>query len=299
MVPQGGLFWDGRVNTLQSQALGPLLNPVEMANRDMDSVAAKLRKASYADSFAQLFGATILNSPGRLVDEALFAVARYQVEDVSFHPYTSKYDYWLEGKARLTDTELRGLRLFEDKGKANCAGCHLDRPSKDGQPPLFTDYQYEALGVPRNARSRSTMTRATTTWVCAGRCAGPGHPDPVLRHVPHPHAAQHRHPQGVLPQRRLSQARRTYWRSTISATCNPDKIYPEAADGRAMKFDDLPEAYLPNMDVVDPPFDRKLGQPPAMSKQDMRDIVAFLEHARRRLPARGPARRALKVPGVR
>ena len=29
-VPQGGLFWDGRVNTLQSQALEPLLNPAEM-----------------------------------------------------------------------------------------------------------------------------------------------------------------------------------------------------------------------------------------------------------------------------
>ena len=56
----------------------------------------------------------------------------------------------------------------------------------------------------------------------------------------------------------------------------PEKIYPKGADGKPRKFDDTPEAYLANMDVVDPPFDRKLGQAPAMTEQDMRDIIAFL-----------------------
>jgi cytochrome c peroxidase len=78
------------------------------------------------------------------------AVARYQVEEPSFHPYTSKYDYWLEGRARLSESELRGLKLFNDPDKANCAGCHTSAPTRDGLPPLFTDHQYEALGAPRN-----------------------------------------------------------------------------------------------------------------------------------------------------
>ena len=50
LVPQGGLFWDGRVDTLQEQALGPLLNPLEMANASADAVAEKLRRSAYASA---------------------------------------------------------------------------------------------------------------------------------------------------------------------------------------------------------------------------------------------------------
>lgn len=47
LVPQGGMFWDGRVDTLQQQAFGPLLNPVEMANASVDDVAHKLAQSSH------------------------------------------------------------------------------------------------------------------------------------------------------------------------------------------------------------------------------------------------------------
>jgi cytochrome c peroxidase len=112
MVPQGGLFWDGRVDTLQQQAYGPLLNPVEMANPNVDTVAAKLEQLPYAKRFTDLFGARIFSDKRLAVAEAMFAISRYQVEDPSFHPYNSKYDRWLEGHARLTQAELHGLRLF-------------------------------------------------------------------------------------------------------------------------------------------------------------------------------------------
>jgi len=276
MVPQGGLFWDGRVNTFETQALGPLLNPVEMANKDTATVAMKLRRASYANGFSQLFGTAILANPGRLVDEALFAVARYEVEDPSFHPYSSKYDYWLEGRARLTPAELHGLQLFEDKDKANCAGCHLDRPSKDGQPPMFTDYQYEALGVPRN---RSLKDNIDPRYYDLGLC-GPVRTDlksdtqycamfktPSLRNTATRKAFFHN---GVYHD--LTDVLAFYdFRDT-----DPGKIYPRDKGGRVEKFDDLPKAYLKNVDVTDPPFDRKQGGKPAMSKEDIRDIIAFL-----------------------
>jgi len=150
MVPQGGLFWDGRADTLQDQAIMPLLDPREMDGGDIAFVSAKLGHASYANLFAVLFGPSVFDNPRLLVEEAMFAVGRYQVEEPSFHPYTSKFDYWLEGKARLTAAEMRGYELFNDPKKANCGGCHLAQPSRDGLPPLFTDHQYEALGAPRN-----------------------------------------------------------------------------------------------------------------------------------------------------
>ena len=143
------MFWDGRANTLQMQAAAPVLDPREMDGGSIEKVAEKLRHAPYAKGFTDLFGENIFRNPQMLVSEAMFAVARYEIEEPSFHPYTSKFDYWLEGKARLSDSEMRGYRLFNDPDKANCGGCHISQPSPDGLPPLFTDFQYEALGAPR------------------------------------------------------------------------------------------------------------------------------------------------------
>src|SRR6202012_698938 len=144
IVPQGGLFWDGRADTLQMQASGPMLDPREMDGGSVEIIAEKLRNAPYAKKFAALFGERIFKNTKLLVDEATFAVGRYQIEEPSFHPYDSKYDYWLEGKARLSEAKLGGFKLFNDREKANCAGCHTSQPSRDGYPPTFTDTQYEA-----------------------------------------------------------------------------------------------------------------------------------------------------------
>jgi cytochrome c peroxidase len=57
-----------------------------------------------------------------------------------FYPYTSKYDAWLADKAKLDDTELRGLKLFTDPEKGNCARCHIASKGINGTPPQFTDY---------------------------------------------------------------------------------------------------------------------------------------------------------------
>ncbi len=88
--------------------------------------------------------------PLRAYAAALLAIERFELEDASFHPYSSKYDDFLEGRAVLSKQELRGLGLFNDPRRGNCASCHLDAKGMDGSHPLFTDYQFEALGVPRN-----------------------------------------------------------------------------------------------------------------------------------------------------
>jgi cytochrome c peroxidase len=277
LVPQGGLFWDGRVDTLQQQANGPLFNPAEMDGGDAQTVTQKLMKASYAQSFIQLFGNGIFNDPEQTVSEALFAVARYQIEDPSFHPYSSKYDAWLEGKVKLDPAEIRGYILFNDQTKANCAACHLDQPTYDHHPPLFTDHQYEALGVPRNM---AITANNNPNYDDLGIC-GPFRTDlkdqtqycgmfltPTLRNVATRHAFFHN---GVYHS--LKEVLDFYdYRDT-----NPEKIYPVSGSGTIEKYNDIPARYQMNVDIVDPPFDRHPGEQPAMSAQDMQDIIAFLK----------------------
>ena len=277
IVPQGGLFWDGRADTLQIQASGPLLDPREMDGGSIETVAEKLRHAPYAKKFAGLFGEGIFTSANLLVGEATFAVGRYQIEDPGFHPYTSKYDYWLEGKARLSETEMRGYRLFNDPDKANCAGCHDSQVSREGQPPRFTDTQYEALGAPRNPALVDTRD---PNYFDLGVC-GPIRKDvadqtqfcgmfktPTLRNSATRHAFFHN---GVFQT--LQQVMDFYnFRDT-----DPEKVYPLGADGKVAKYNDMPVQYHANVDVSDPPFNRHPGDAPAMTAQDEADIIAFLQ----------------------
>src|ERR1039458_955720 len=65
----------------------------------------------------------------------------------------------LDGKLLLSPRELRGLALFEDPQRGNCASCHPDCKGVDGSHPLFIDYQFEALGVPRNPQIQANAAR--------------------------------------------------------------------------------------------------------------------------------------------
>jgi len=297
LVPQGGLFWDGRADTLQQQALGPMLDPVEMANTSIEEVSRKLQGSAYRETLLQLFGPTLFQDPQRAVAEAMFAVARYQVEDASFHPYTSKYDYWLEGKARLSAAELRGMHLFNDPNKANCAGCHLSTPSRDGIPPMFTDYQYEALGVPRN--NKLPLNR-NPNFFDLGVC-GPFRSD--LK-------AQTQYCGMFLtPTLRNSATRQVFFHNGIyhsldqvmafynDRDTHPGRIYPRGPDGRIQKYDDIPPRYRANADTKDAPFDRAYGDKPAMTDQDIRDIIAFLRTLTDGYTASDSDQRITKIPG--
>ncbi len=277
IVPQGGLFWDGRADTLQIQANGPMLDPREMDGGSIEIIADKLRSAPYAKKFAALFGERIFKDTKLLVAEATFAVGRYQIEEPSFHPYTSKYDYWLEGKARLSEAEMRGLRLFNDPEKANCAGCHTSQPSRDGRPPAFTDTQYEALGAPRNLALVDTKD---PNFFDLGVCG------PVRKDV-----ADQRQFCGMFktPTLRNTALRKAFFHNGVFHTLqevmdfynfrdtNPEKVYPVGAHGKVQKYNDLPPQYHANVDVADPPLDRHPGDQLAMTAQDEADIIAFLQ----------------------
>ena len=146
---EGGQFWDGRAATLEEQAKGPMIHPLEMSNPDPQAVIKKIRIASYAPMFETVFGKGALDQTDPAYTHMAEALAAFQRSD-TFTPFSSKYDHYLAGKLKLSAQEMRGLRLYEDEKKGNCAACHPNRPSAKGAPPLFTDFTYDNLGVPRN-----------------------------------------------------------------------------------------------------------------------------------------------------
>jgi cytochrome c peroxidase len=277
LVPQGGLFWDGRADTLEQQINGPLFNPAEMDGGSAQEVARKLAAGPYAADFERLFGADIFANAGLAVDEAMFAIGRYEIEDPSFHPFTSKYDAWLRGKARFTRAELAGYLLFNDPARGNCAACHLDQPTRDGRPPLFTDHQFEALGVPRNA---AIAANRDPQYYDLGVC-GPYRTDmraqtqycgmfltPTLRNVALRRVFFHN---GVFHS--LTRVLDFY----VDRDIHPGRFYPRDAAGRVIKYDDIPARYRANVDTVDAPLNRHPGDPPALTRAQIRDVIAFLD----------------------
>jgi cytochrome c peroxidase len=172
---------------------------------------------------------------------------------------------------------MRGLKLFNDPEKANCAGCHTSEPGKDGLPPRFTDMQYEALGAPRNPKISDTRD---PNYFDLGVCG------PVRKDL-----AKQTQFCGMFktPSLRNTAMRRTFMHNGVYHTLqevmdfynfrdtNPEKVYPAAADGQVQKYNDIPAQYHANIDVTDPPFNRHLGEKPAMTDQDVADIIAFLK----------------------
>lgn len=275
--PAGGFGWDGRFNTLHEQAAFPLLSPDEMANSGPEEVAAKLQRAPYAARFRKLFGADIFDDDRRAYSRALTAIERFELEDPSFRPYDSKYDDYLEGKTSLSPQELRGLALFDDPLRGNCASCHFDRKGADGSHPLFTNFQFEALGVPRNP---AILANDSPEHFDAGLC-GPLRRDqagerkycgmfktPTLRNVATRRAFFHNGRFHSLQEALQFYARRD---------TDPQLWYPKTATGEVQKFDDLPADLRANVDVIDQPLTRNQSDAPVWDDSEIADVAAFLQ----------------------
>lgn len=271
--PTGGLTWDGRVDRGADQARIPLLSPFEMANAGPARIAAKARRAAYAPLLREAFGADVFDDPNRTFDAVAKTLEVYEQDAAEFYPYSSKYDAVLAGRAILTKQEARGLALFDDPAKGNCAQCHLSARANDGTPPQFTDYGFIALGVPRN---RAIPANANPSWFDLGLC-GPFRTDfrdhaeycglfmtPSLRNVATRHVFFHN---GIYHD--LRQVLDFY----AARDSDPKRFYPRGADGHVRAYDDLPARYRANLNT-DPPFGRH--DHPALSAREIDDIIAFL-----------------------
>jgi len=171
----GGTFWDGRAtgerlgSPTAEQAQGPFLNPVEQALPDAACVVYRVVHASYPVSFTSVWGTAItsvawpsdvetvcategghvaLSSGDRTkvmeaYDQIAFSIDAYEASG-EVNAFSSKFDAWKAGTAKLTRMERQGKALFRGKGK--CDLCHL----MNGRQPLFTDFTYDNLGMPAN-----------------------------------------------------------------------------------------------------------------------------------------------------
>ncbi len=277
-TPTGGFDRDGRADSLAIQARRPFLSAHEMANASVADVAMKLSQAAYADSFRALFGADIFSTPDAAFDRALLALQKYQQEDVGeFASYTSKYDAFLAGRVAFSAQELRGLALYNDPTRGNCAGCHPNSRGPNGEPPLFTDFTYDNLGVPRNP---DIPANADPQYFDLGIC-GPDrtdivgdHPElcgafkvPTLRNI-------------ALTAPYFHNGRFATLRETLEfyvrRDTHPEEFYPLDAGGQPIKFDDLPDAYQANVNTTEVPYNRRAGDVPALGDSDIEDVIAFL-----------------------
>ena len=150
-TPTGGFFRDGRASSLDQQAQLPFITPFEMANRDAAEVVGRLQQSTASlQAFTAAYGSQVLSDPKTALADMGLAIAAYETEDLAFHPFTSKFDAWQNGQAQLTDVELKGLALFNNPGKGNCTACHPSQRQGYSEHPLFTDFTYDNIGVPRN-----------------------------------------------------------------------------------------------------------------------------------------------------
>ncbi|MFA8327079.1 cytochrome-c peroxidase [Burkholderia ubonensis] len=271
--PTGGLTWDGRVDTRDAQARIPLTSPFEMSSSPA-KVAKAVRAAPYVDAFRKAFGDKVLADDQATFDAVLRALDAFQQQPALFDPYTSKYDAYLAGNAQLTPAELRGLQLFNDEKKGNCASCHLSQRTLEGGPPQFSDFGLIAIGVPRN---RALPVNRDPRFYDLGAC-GPERTDlkgrgefcglfrtPSLRNVATRKTFFHN---GVYHS--LEDVMRFY----VERDIHPEKFYP-VVHGKVQRFDDLPKRYWDNINR-EPPFDRKPGDQPALNEAEIKDVIAFL-----------------------
>lgn len=141
---EGGLFLDGRAIDLKDQAKGPFLNVKEMNNLSEADVVEKVRGGSYATLFREVFGNSSLDNVESAYELIAEAIAAYESTE-EFQPFSSKFDLFIAGELPLSASEERGLNLF--KGAALCTECHKLEPANR---PLFSDFSYRNIGVPRN-----------------------------------------------------------------------------------------------------------------------------------------------------
>jgi cytochrome c peroxidase len=152
----GGMFWDGRAtgwilgDPLAEQALGPFLNPVEQNSPQARLVLIRVANSDYAGLFEEVWGPGSLDFTDDVAgtyERIGRSISAYE-KSPEVNPFTSKYDYYLAGQVELTAQEAWGLELFE--GKAMCSACHISEAGPNDEPPLFTDFTYDNLGVPKN-----------------------------------------------------------------------------------------------------------------------------------------------------
>lgn len=124
-------FWDGRVATLEEQAIGPVTNPAEMHSPSWKQVIEELKAtADYPDLFYKAFGVADFDS-----SHAAKAIAQFERTLVSAE---SKFDKYVRHEGNMSDSELRGMEIYMSE-QGDCFHCH--------SYPFLTDHIFHNNGL--------------------------------------------------------------------------------------------------------------------------------------------------------
>ncbi|MCL6285524.1 c-type cytochrome [Ruegeria sp. 2012CJ41-6] len=174
----GGLFWDGRAATLEDQAGGPPLNPIEMGMPDKAAVVARLQEnPDYVTAMQSLFDAAVFDDAEQAYAAMTSAIAAFERTEV-FAPFDSKYDRFLKGEYQLTQEEELGRLLFFSQQFSNCNQCHQLKRSEIDPGEIFTNHEYHNIGVPTHAAVRA-RNGVPADLADAGLLANPAIDDPA------------------------------------------------------------------------------------------------------------------------
>lgn len=156
LIYVGGLFLDGRAHSLEDQAKGPLLNPIEMGSTKLHVVTQACSIDVYGTLFRKVFGHRACPD-GDLTEAQVVenydyianAVASFESTKL-FSPFSSKFDRVMARQDTFTGWEEVGFNVFKDEKRGNCAACHSLDTKNSAKQPLFTDFTYDNLGLPKN-----------------------------------------------------------------------------------------------------------------------------------------------------
>lgn len=270
--PFGGLFADGRADTLAEQVRGPLLDPNEMNNGTPAGLLRNVNGTDLAPALAAQFGPDVRRDPEALL-RALGAALQAYMQSDEMAPFTSRFDDYLRRRTPLTVQETRGLALFKNPDKGNCMSCHtLSDTASRPERSLFTDFGYDAIAVPRN---RALPANRDPKHFDNGLCD-------TARRLRWPEPTQWC---GYLrtPGLRNVAVRQRFMHNGVFSTLrdavafyNTRSIDPGKWYRGGKVFDDVPAAYRDNINVNSPPMNRKPGMPAALTDGEIDDIVAFL-----------------------
>lgn len=138
VVFASSLFWDGRRDTLEAQALDPFINPNEHGLASIDALVEKVRAdETYRDAFVSAFRP---DKQAISAEHIRLAIAAYLRTLVAGGSSVDRYLYGGEKNA-LTPAAVRGLELF--RGRAGCAACHVI----GARDALLSDGKFHSLGV--------------------------------------------------------------------------------------------------------------------------------------------------------
>lgn len=133
------MFWDNRINSLEAQALQPILSAEEMRGTEilesaiMDTILLRLQNIpAYVSMFEEAFGDSEISEEN--LGKAIASFER------SLTANNSRFDQYINGdKSALSSIEVRGMINFSEVG---CVNCH--------NGPMFSDFELHVLTVPEN-----------------------------------------------------------------------------------------------------------------------------------------------------